>query len=125
MIEHRRYTRLSPPANTFAALGSKYVKVGKVKDISLGGLSFEYICGEGTNQNSSQVDIFVVGNVFHLYNVPCKMIYDVQIHVPHVNNNFVKILTTKRCGLQFKELPEDNLVQLKLLIESYTNINLL
>lgn len=116
MIEHRRYSRHLPPVNTFAALGEEYAKVGKVKNISLGGLSFEYICGEDITQNSSQIDLFVVGNFFHLYNVPCKMIYDIQIHVPHVENHFTKILTTNRCGIQFKVLSDDVLVQLKLFL---------
>ena len=117
MIEHRRYDRYLPLGDTFAALGKKYEKVGKVKNVSMGGLSFEYICGENTTQNSSQIDIFVVGNVFHLYSVPCKMVYDIQIHVPHVNNHFAKILTTKRCGVQFEDLSDDILIQLKLFLK--------
>jgi hypothetical protein len=120
MIEHRRYLRHLPPVNTFAALGKKYAKVGKVKNISLGGLSFEYICGNDTAQNLSQIDLFVVGNVFHLYNVPCRTIYDIQIYVPHVQNHFTKILTTKRCGIEFDNLSYDFFVQLKLFLQLCT-----
>ena len=119
IIEHRKHLRLLPPPNTFAALGNNYSRVGKVKDISLDGLSFEYLSGECTEINSSQVDIFMVGNVFHLYNVPCRMVYDIQVHVPHVNNNYIKILTTKRCGLKFKEISEDDLAQLRLFLEAH------
>ena len=120
IIEHRKHVRLLPPPNTFAALGNNYSRVGKVKDISLDGLSFEYLSGESTEINASQVDIFLVGNVFHLYNVACRMVYDIQVHVPHVNNNYIKILTTKRCGLKFEEISEDDLAQLDLFLKAHT-----
>jgi hypothetical protein len=119
-IGQRKHDRFLTDESAFAALGCNYTKVGKIKDISLGGLAFEYITGEHTDQNSSKVDIFLVGNAFNLYNVPCKMVYDIQIHVPHTNNNFVKILTTKRCGIQFGMLTEDDIFHLKLFLEAYT-----
>ena len=120
IIEQRRYSRLLPRENAFAALGRKYARVGKIKDISIDGLSFEYIVGEDSNYNSMQVDIFLPGNVFHLYNVPCKMVYDIEIHIPHVNNKYVKILTTKRCGVQFENLSEEDLSQLELFLKTHT-----
>lgn len=64
-VEHRRYARYIPRKNAFAALGSQYNRVGKIIDIYLGGLVFEYISGENCGPNSSQVDIFLVGKFFH------------------------------------------------------------
>ena len=120
IIEQRKYARFLPPSQAFAALGSTYTRVGKVKNISLGGLAFEYIIGEETNSNFSRIDIFLVGDVFHLYNVPCKMVYDIQIHVPYVNNTFIKKLTTKRCGIKFDGLSEDAITQLEFFLEAHT-----
>jgi len=118
-IERRKQVRFIPPVNTYAALGKNYSKVGTVKDISFEGLSFEYIGGELSNEDPSKIDIFLVGNVFHLYNVPCKIVYEIEVHVPHVNNMFIKVLTTKRCGIKFHQLNDDDLLQLKLFIESH------
>lgn len=118
MIEHRKHFRFLPPPNTFAALGINYSRVGKVKDISHDGLSFEYLSGESTGKNPSRVDIFVVGGIFHLYNIPCEMVYDIEVHVPHVNNNYIKILTTKRCGIKFKKMSKDEFAQLSLFLEA-------
>ena len=118
--ERRHLQRFLAKENAFAAVGRKYSKVGRIKDISFGGLAMEYIVGEDSHNNSSKVDIFLTGNVFHLYNVPCRLVYDIEIHVPHVNNKYVKILTTKRCGLQFKEFTEDDMEQLKLFLETHT-----
>ena len=119
-FERRRYDRYLSRKNAFAALGSKYNRIGKIIDISLSGLSFQYILGENSCSNSLHVDIFLVGNLYHLYNVPCEMIYDIQIHVPHVNSRLIKMLTIKRCGVQFRELSDYDLTQLKLFIEGYT-----
>lgn len=58
IIEQRRHLRFLPAENTFVALGRNFSKVGKVIDISLGGLAIEYIAGEGNTQDDSLVDIF-------------------------------------------------------------------
>ena len=123
MIEHRKHVRLLPPPNTFAALGNTYSRVGKVTDISMGGLSLEYLSEENIDIKLSQVDVFLVGSIFHLYNVPCEIVYDIPIHVPHLKNNLVKILTTKKCGVTFVEISENDSKQLKLFLEAYTKGN--
>ena len=58
--EQRKHDRFIPKENAFAALGRKYTRVGKIKDISVGGLAFEYIAGEESNNNASEIDIFLV-----------------------------------------------------------------
>lgn len=119
-VERRNHVRLLLKDNSFAALGSDYTKVGKITNISRGGLAFEYIAGESDGWNYFQVDIFMTGHVFHMYDVPCRLIYDIDIHVPHVKDSYVRILTTKRCGIRFGELREDDQNQLELFLESYT-----
>jgi len=118
-VEKRKQARFAPPLNTYAALGRNYTRVGKVKDISLGGLSLEYIAGEEVDLGSDRVDIFLVGSVSYLHNIACKIEYDIQVYVPHVNNRFIKTLTTKQCGMQFKNLSEENITQLKLFLEAH------
>ncbi|UCG08781.1 MAG: PilZ domain-containing protein [Desulfobacterales bacterium] len=121
IIERRRYSRLSPYENAFAALGSNYSKVGKIKNISRGGLAFEYIAGEANNLHFSQVDIFLAGHTFYLYNFPCRMVYDIEVHVPHVSDKYIRLLTTKRCGIQFGALAKDDKAQLTFFLEAYTD----
>lgn len=121
IANQRKHTRLLPQENTFAAIGREFTKVGKVKDISIGGLAIEYIVGEDENHRPSQVDIFMSGQVFHLNSLPCKLVYDMEVHVPHVNNQYVKLLTTKRCGVQFEELSDHDQAQLEIFLESCTS----
>ena len=120
IVENRKHVRFLPQPNTFAALGKNYSRVGKVKNISLVGLSFEYLYGESTKKNSSKVDIFQVGDLFHLYNLPCRMVYDLEVSVPLVNNRYIKSLTTKRCGLEFTEISKEDLAQLRLFLQAHT-----
>ena len=105
--EQRKHDRFIPKENAFAALGPKYARVGKIKDISSGGLAFEYITEEEFNEDLSEIDIFLVGTEFHLYKVPWKMIYNIDLHIPQTNNRLIKIFTTKRCGVQFEKLTRD------------------
>ena len=86
----------------------------------MGGLAFEYIGGEGFKEHVSEIDIFLVGTEFHLYKVPCKMIYNIDSYVPEINNNLVKIFTTKRCGVQFEKLNNNFKTLLKFFITYHT-----
>ena len=79
VIERRKYARYVPQKNAFAALGRNYTRVGKIQDIALGGLSFEYIVGDSPKEDAAEADIFLVGNVFHLHNIPCRIIYDFEV----------------------------------------------
>jgi hypothetical protein len=119
-VEQRKYVRFWPKQSLLAALGNKHSTVGKVVDISIGGLSFEYIIGEELNINASRLDIFSVGSIFQLFNIPCKVIYNIDVHVPHVKNRFIKALTTGRCGLKFDVLPKSDFCHLKIFVESNT-----
>jgi len=119
-IENRKHIRFLPQENAFAALGKNYTKVGKVRDICKGGLAFEYIAGETTRNQDTQVDIFLTGNVFHLYNVPCEVVYEADIHVPHVNTKFVRLLTTRRCGIKFGDLSESDIRELDKFLAAHT-----
>jgi hypothetical protein len=116
-IEKRKYARALPQGNAFAALGRRYTKVGRIKNLSLGGLAFEYISESGTDRDSSRIDIFIIGDVFHLYNIPCEVVYDVQLSVPIENYESINISPTKRCGVKFGVLTDDDLAQMKLFLK--------
>jgi len=117
--ERRKYVRFLAQDTAFAALRSGFKKVGRIKDISIGGLAFSYFsetCEMSSNSHVSQVDIFLSGNGFHLYNVPCNIVYD----TPNVSDDEGFLVTMCRCGLHFGELTESQLEQLNFFIKHYT-----
>lgn len=118
--EQRTQDRFIAKENAYVALGRKFTKVGKMKDISLAGLAFEYISGEELNEDSSELDIFIVGTEFHLYKIPCKLIYNIEVHVPKINNKLVKVYTTKRCGVKLEKITNDLKALLKFFIKYHT-----
>jgi hypothetical protein len=118
--EQRKQIRRQPNGNAFAGVGRNYVRVGKIKDISSTGLAFEYISGEKADQDSSEIDIFLVGDVFHLYNLPCNIVYDVMLPVPFVNSESAKSSGNRRCGVQFEPLVGDDKSQLQYFLDTHT-----
>ena len=103
----------------FAALRSEFKKVGRVKDISIGGMAFSYISANSeaiSDSQRSQVDIFLSGNGFHLSKVPCKIVYD----IPVSSNDKDFFVNMNRCGLCFGELTESQLDQLNFFITQHT-----
>ena len=118
--EQRKHDRFVSRKQAIAALGRNHVKVGKIIDISLGGLAFEYIVGESRETSASEVDVFMTGNAFQLYNVPCVIVSDIEVQAPHVDNEYRQTLATRRCGLAFRNLNANDFTQLKLCLQAYS-----
>ena len=118
--EKRRHVRFKAPENLFAALGNSVPKVGKVKDISMGGLAFEYIPNDKKETSTSHVDIFLSGNGFYLSKVPCKAAYDITLEVPLFGGYDFSSIDINRCGVAFNKLKKENYEQLVHLLEHHT-----
>jgi hypothetical protein len=118
--DQRTHARRIPSGNVYAALGRDFEKVGKIIDLSLGGLGFEYIPEENQSEEFSQIDIFKVGEVFHLHNLPCKIAYDVPLSLPSNGIKSLQHSPSRRCGVEFKTLPEEDNAQLELFLELHT-----
>lgn len=118
-FEQRTYSRFFVKDKTFAALGSEFETVGKIKDISIKGLALSYLSESiktCSGRDHSQVYIFLSSNSFHLPNVPCKIVYDIQDPESIINNGIL----IRRCGLQFGKLSESQSELLEMFIENYT-----
>jgi len=117
-FEMRKYVRFLAKDNIFAALRNGFKKVGKVNDISIKGVGFSYLSGATESDvegQESQVDIFF-GNAFHLFNVPCTVVYDVESDMLGESSR----IKMSRCGLYFGKLSEMQLELLNYIIAKYT-----
>ena len=126
-IDKRKYNRFLAQDDAFAALG--FSAVGKVKDISMGGLAFGYIdLSDNSDQVSSRRDafeslpvtIFLSKNGFHLSDVPCKIIYDIITPVSDKHQMFFTSLKHRLCGVKFGMLSEDITAKLELFLKNHT-----
>ena len=119
--ERRKYTRFLAEEDAYAALGINFTKVGKLKDISIGGLAFEYIgCTENCVQDSSIVTIFHSHNEFHLPNLACRFIYNLSISAENDDFQFIRQYTIQRCAIQFGDITAKQRKQLEFYINHYT-----
>jgi len=125
-IDKRKYNRFLAQKDAFAAFG--FSTVGKVKDISMGGLAFEYLdFSENSDQVSSPKDtfeplpvsIFLSKNDFHLPNVPCKIVYDINAPVSDSSQRFITSLNYRLCGVKFGTLSEDIMAKLEFFLKNH------
>lgn len=117
--EKRKTARFIPKENTFAAFGNGLPKVGKIKDISQGGLSFEYLYDSETDSHDNRVEIWMLGAKYALRDVPCKKVYDIRSGSDYENHPFVSTIMN-RCGLQFGTLSTDQSSKLSSFIREHT-----
>ncbi len=116
--ERRKFRRFLAQNAAFAVLRPHFTMLGKIKDISRGGLAFEYIAHEGQKRGSSEIDILITGDRFYLPKIPSQKIYDIKIG--EENQTLIDRFETRRCGLQFGELTEEQADELEFFLNNYT-----
>ncbi len=114
--ERRRYRRFRVQQRAFVVFGSHITQLGALMDISRGGLGIRYIaCGDHSNA-SAELDIYLAGKSFYLGKVPFETIWDAEI--PNLSPS--TSITTRRRGVQFGELTQDQVGQLRYFIRNHT-----
>jgi len=116
--DKRQEIRFIPVRDVFAALGRGITRVGKIRDISRGGSSFEYIVHADIIQKTAyEIDIFIPGEEFYLADLPCIIVYDNAINR---DNSFTAPFIPKRCGVQFGSLSAPQRQMLENFIAAFT-----
>lgn len=122
-MDKRKYPRFSVEENVVVALQNGINRIGKVKDIGLGGLSFEHIYEEGLTVGDSRKSLTVWINDVNLPKIPCRIVYDNPVQTPFEYDSLTIRLITKRCGIQFESLTDQQITQLELLLKTHTKGN--
>lgn len=121
MAEKRKYVRFLAGPNAYAALGSSFTKIGKIRDISMGGLAFEYFSGtEDSNRHDTTVTIFLTVNNFYLEKLPCLMVCDHEKWDSNASNMLSTSYHVKRCSVQFMTISDDQRHQLEYFLNNFT-----
>jgi c-di-GMP-binding flagellar brake protein YcgR len=117
--ERRKYTRFQAQATAYAAVGAEFTHVGRLIDISIGGLALEYLTDDDARLMDSPVEIFVREGEFHLSKLPCKIIYNMRLDAPGKTQTSTNGLIRKRCGLEFESLSETHKKQLEAFLRNH------
>ena len=107
--------RFSIQENVFAALRPHFKKLGKVNDISLNGLSFDYISNGRRSEGHLEVDLFGKDQTFYLGQIRCRVVSDSTIndHTP------LSSLRISRLSLRFENLTDEQRSKLKQVIQNF------
>ena len=117
--EQRKYTRFRAQDTAYAAVGAGFTHVGRLIDISIGGLAMEYLTDDDARRMNSPVDIFVRGAEFHLSRLPCKIVYNKRLSASGKTQAPAKGPMRKRCGLEFKSLAKKHRKQLEAFLRDH------
>lgn len=110
-VERRKHKRFQAPKGLFAGFRPGYTKMGSVVDMNARGLAFRYVGGKD-HVSGTCMDIFMIGDVFHLGEVSVKVISDVEV--------LGGKSSIRRCGVQFGELTDIQRFQLQKFIQDCT-----
>ena len=113
LVERRRHKRFEIPSYSAYAVFRRHWPrssiMGNIVDISLGGLSFQYIGSEKCSYRSSDMDILLTDGSFYLNRVRVNAISDLSVG-----------LETRQCSVQFGDLRDNQKSDLRYFIQTYT-----
>ena len=114
--DRRRHIRYALKTEVFLVFRPAFDRLGTVKDVSLGGVAFEYSVFDHIRkvEETEEIDIFSSRpDHFMLRQVPCRVVYDVKLEQPSLSG-----IETRRCGIKFGRLSAHHRQLLKQLLAS-------
>ena len=110
--KHKRY-----PGNDklFASLGEHCDRVGRVENISLGGVAIICTGHPKEMESDTSIDLFLENNGFQVKGIDCRLIYE-KVMEWEVYNVDSSEYSCRKCGIQFKALTREQRKQLKKVI---------
>ena len=117
MAERRQHPRYRIPEGDFEVFSRDTNITGKLNNISMGGLAFQYSPVEGRRAESETVDIMAKSpDPFFLPSVACKTRYDISVLAEAQTFTGAAVRLT---GVQFFQLDEEQMQKLALFIKKY------
>jgi hypothetical protein len=105
-----------PPGKVFV-FNHFSARVGWIKDVSMGGVSFECTKDPGAKVDPEVIDIFSYDyDRFFLPAIPCKKVYEKRLSNTGASGGAKK---TMRLGLQFDRLDENSSTKIENLIGNF------
>jgi len=113
--ERRKRKRCKIKNAAYVILKPSDTGVGRLIDISIDGLTLDYITTQKPEIQPTELEIFVNNTPFRLYEIPCKTITDFATFEAHDGS-----LSKRRRGIQFGKLTPTQRAQIEYFIQNYT-----
>jgi c-di-GMP-binding flagellar brake protein YcgR len=119
--EERVHQRFTPPESAYVVFRPDFNRVGRIKDIGLGGLGFEFVVGEKVDiSETNHIDILLTGEDMYLQDISCKIVWESET-TPTTGEP--EVFFSGSCGLQFQNMTVAQTAQLERLIEHMSGAN--
>jgi len=117
VANRRKSPRFALKADVFILFRPNLKRIGRLIDVSTGGLAFEYSSFEKDEDvGEVEVDIFAdQPRKFLLSRLSCTLVYDINIQQPTFDD-----IETRRCGIRFKPMSQAEEGILKLFLNKFT-----
>ncbi len=115
-VEKRKHPRCKVEKDMYVAIKDNTFQVGIIADISLDGLSFNYLEDIPLTLDQGDIDIFTSGKRFYIPNIPVKVIYKNR---QKPNDEEFSFITINQCGVAFDRLNENQTTQIAALLDDH------
>ena len=116
-VERRKHKRFKAKEGAFAILTADKNRMGQIKDISKGGLTFQYIDSGEPPKSSVEVEIFLALHDFYLKKLPIKNIEEFEIDNPLPFSS----LPMRQLSIQFGKMKPIQKSLLEHFLQNYTD----
>ena len=113
LFDRRKHKRFPVPPNTYVQLNDQVSKLGRVLDISKGGLAFRYISVGKALKKVFQLDLISSQVNPGLNPLPVKVVSEIEM----ASETPARAVTLSRAGVQFEELMDEQIDWLKRFIQ--------
>ena len=113
-VERRKHKRFEVPIGAFVVLGPHSTMVGRIIDISMGGLTFRHVDKEEPSGGLYELDVFHE-NDFCLKHVPCENVSDLETYESPFGSFIIR-----ESAVQFRDLTPRQMSQLEYFIHNHT-----
>ena len=104
-VERRKFDRHPVSNNLYFVFNHDSTEMAEIKDMSRGGLKFEYLPAEQQKTQWELIDIFSkTSQHFYILDIPCKLIYDI---VTLAENYTFSGSPARIVGLEFDRLEKN------------------
>lgn len=118
LVERRKHERYKVKDGIVAVPHASSTRFGKIREISMGGLTVRYFEEKEWGCEPSEIDLVMSDADFSLDRVPIKITFDMEkpTLTPY------RILYERQCGLQFGKLSKLQLAQLSNYLQNYAAV---
>jgi hypothetical protein len=113
--ENRKHKRFRAKEGVFVVLKPSHSHVGRLIDISMGGLAFDYVVEGVLPKPPAELEIFVKGGAFRMNGIPCQAIW-----AKTTEDGRATSIRKRQCGVRFGRLTDRQTAKLIEFIAKYT-----